>query len=76
MAKPHRTEVDVEESAVNLFEPDVVAGEKCGDEDSVGVPADPAVARDEASLEMPRVGDGPELHGKRAWLDCSSTAIP
>jgi hypothetical protein len=58
VAEPHRTEVDVEEATVNLLEADVVPRQEGGDEDAVGVPANPAVTRDETGLEMARVGDG------------------
>ena len=58
MAKPDGTEVDVGEALVNLFESDVVTTKQGADENAVGVPPDAAVARDEAGLEMPWVGDG------------------
>jgi hypothetical protein len=61
VAKPDGTEINVEKAPVNLFQPDVVASEQGGDEDAVGIPADAAVARDEAGLEMARIGDGLEL---------------
>ena len=66
MAKPDRTEIDVEQAPVNLFQPNVVASEQGGDEDAVCIPADASVARDEAGLEMARIGHGLELFGVRA----------
>ena len=58
VAKPDRTEVDIEEATVNLLKADVVPRQEGGDEDAVGVPANSPVTRDETSLEMARVGDG------------------
>ena len=55
---PHRTEIYIEEAVVNLFEADVVASEEGGDQNPVGVPTDAAIMGDEASLEMPWIGDG------------------
>lgn len=65
VAKPDKTEVDIEEATVNLFEPDVVTGEQGGDKDAVCVPADASVARDEAGLEVPWVRDGLEVLRER-----------
>jgi len=58
VAKPHGTEVDVEEALVNLFESDVVTPKQGADENAVGVPSDATVSRDEAGLEVTRVGEG------------------
>ena len=66
MAKPHWTEIDIEETAVNLFESDVAATEQSGDEDAVRVPADASVARDEAGLEMARISQGFEFFRERS----------
>lgn len=58
VTEPDRPEVDVEEAVVNLLEADVVPGEEGADEDPVSVPPDPAVVRDEPSLEVAWVGEG------------------
>ena len=63
VTEPDRPEVDVEEAVVNLLECDVVSGKEGADEDAVSVPPDPTVVRDEADIEMARVGDG--LEGAR-----------
>jgi len=61
VAQPNRTEVDVEEALVNLFKSDLVASEQGGDEDAVSVPTDPAIARNQTGLEVPRIRDGLEF---------------
>jgi len=58
VTEPDRPEVDVEEAVVSLLETDVVSGEEGRDRDSVGVPPEAAVVRDEPKLEVARVGDG------------------
>lgn len=57
-AQPDRTEVDVEESLVNLLEADVLALEELADGHAVVVPPDTTVSRYETSLEVAGIGDG------------------
>ena len=49
---------------VNLFETDIMAGEKSTDGDAVSVPADAAVRTDEPGFEVARVGEGLESPGE------------
>ena len=50
-AQLERTEVDVPEAVINLFEAHVLAGADDGNIDPVGVPADPAVGADVTELK-------------------------
>ena len=55
-AEPDRPEVDVEESVIDLFEPDVEAAEKVAHVDPALEPADAAIGADQAELEVNRAG--------------------
>ncbi len=49
------TEVDVPQAVADFLEPDVVLSEEMAGRDAAAVPTDPAVAADEADLEVPGV---------------------
>ena len=58
-----RAEVYIPDSIVDLFETDVLAGERVRDTDPVTVPADPAVATDETDFEMAGYSRGASVRG-------------
>ena len=60
-AELERSEVYVPEPIADFFEPDVFAGQRVGDADPALLPADAAVAADQANFKVSGVFKGHEL---------------